>query len=83
MLKKGFYQIRYWLYMKSATWDARKRLYYANHPHVCAWRNCKKHDVDLHHLTYVRMGKEKDTDLVPLCKEHHRRVHKLGKLFNR
>jgi hypothetical protein len=32
-------------------------------------------DVELHHTTYDRLGCEKLTDLVPLCREHHELVH--------
>jgi O-glycosyl hydrolase len=31
--------------------------------------------VDLHHKVYGNYGKERDEDLVPLCKKHHSAFH--------
>lgn len=30
---------------------------------------------ELHHRTYQRLGKEKETDLISLCREHHELTH--------
>jgi hypothetical protein len=30
--------------------------------------------MELHHLTYVRLGHERDSDLILLCPAHHERV---------
>ena len=38
-------------------------------------RVCKKRPVDIHHVTYVRLGAERAADVVPLCREHHEAVH--------
>ena len=29
----------------------------------------------LHHVTYMRLGREEPEDLVPLCARHHRQLH--------
>jgi hypothetical protein len=62
-------------YITSTKWERRKAAYYANHERRC--RACgTKESIHLHHHTYARMGNELDTDLVPLCEEHHMLVHK-------
>lgn len=35
----------------------------------------KGHTIDLHHLTYERIGCERDTDVIPLCRSCHKLVH--------
>lgn len=36
---------------------------------------CGDKDVDLHHQTYERLGRERFEDVVPLCRTHHEMVH--------
>lgn len=36
-----------------------------------------KDEVTLHHLTYERLGNERDDDLIPLCWTHHGSFHLL------
>jgi hypothetical protein len=36
---------------------------------------CHDENVDLHHKTYKRLGEERLTDLVPLCRLHHDQLH--------
>ena len=70
-------------YLISGTWRARRRAWYAawltSHgtPPMClvcerVWRPGSGH---LHHLTYVRIGREDDEDLAPLCGADHRLLH--------
>lgn len=72
-------------YLISGTWRARRRAWYAawltSHgtPPMClvcgrVWRPRSGH---LHHLTYVRIGREDDEDLAPLCAGGHRRLHQV------
>jgi hypothetical protein len=73
----------YQSYLASRAWRDRRRAWYAawltqaGTPPAClvcdrAWSPKSGH---LHHLTYERIGNEDDTDLVPLCAHHHRRLH--------
>lgn len=39
---------------------------------------CKDPNVDLHHRTYARLGEERLTDLIPLCRHHHDQLHDEG-----
>lgn len=64
-------------YIRSDVWSARRKLYFARHARCCAV--CKtKEGVHLH-LSYSKMGKEPDVDLIPLCKFHHEAVHTFHK----
>jgi hypothetical protein len=65
-------------YLDSELWQQTKRRYYASdYPKRCLV--CGRPEVDLHHRTYVRLGKEELFDLVPLCREHHQRLHEMIK----
>ena len=79
--RRAFYQ----RYLASRGWRDRRRAWYA------AWltamgtapaclvcdRQWSPKTGHLHHLTYVRLGHEDDTDLVPLCARDHRHLHEV------
>jgi hypothetical protein len=61
-------------YLKSPEWQRTKRQYRKSYLlQKCAI--CGDEKVDLHHRTYNRLGFERLTDLIPLCREHHGEVH--------
>lgn len=39
--------------------------------------------VQLHHVAYERIGREADSDLVPLCHQHHAAIHRVARDFER
>lgn len=62
-------------YLKAPHWAKLKARYRASDlPQECV---CGDPDVHLHHTTYERIGAERLTDLVPLCRSCHRLVHVL------
>jgi hypothetical protein len=64
----------YQVYLDSPAWSAKRREYKASGlPQTCLV--CGDHRVDLHHLTYKRVGAERLTDLAPLCRVHHYGAH--------
>jgi len=76
---------RYAAYLGSRDWFARRERWYADHRRLtggepgCAvcrspWR---LRDGDLHHASYARLGDEAHRDLIPMCREHHQRLHDL------
>lgn len=79
--RRAFYQS----YLASRGWRDRRRAWYA------AWlttagtapaclvcdRQWSPKTGHLHHLTYVRLGHEDDTDLVPLCARDYRHLHEV------
>lgn len=64
----------YSAYLASSGWRARRAAYFAAHSKVCA-ACAKQTGVDLHHMTYERLGVEPDSDFMPLCRRCHDAVH--------
>lgn len=62
-------------YIKSDAWYKRRAQYFSLYDECCAVCSERRH-IHLHHMTYKRLGCEKDTDLVPLCSIHHDEYHK-------
>lgn len=61
-------------YIAGEGWRQRREQYFATHPRKCYM--CGSEDnVQLHHLTYERLGWEDDYDLEPLCKRCHMALH--------
>lgn len=69
----------YSLYLRSKHWRDVKRRYYSKYPYKCIKCGWKK-NIQLHHLTYERIGNERLTDLQALCVRCHREAHGLVKL---
>lgn len=46
---------------------------------VCAKCGKQTSNIQLHHLTYKRLGREKDSDLLPLCDSCHKGEHRKSK----
>ena len=68
--------MNYSAYLRSPHWQEVRRRYWASKlPKCCVV--CRRNDVplDLHHRTYKRIGKERLTDLVPLCRRCHKETH--------
>src|SRR3990167_3094341 len=69
-------------YIASPEWRARKKkLWRGTNLHRypfcrCCLRSTKK--LELHHKTYVRLGREKMSDLIPVCRDCHGRIHEIA-----
>lgn len=68
----------YRAYCLSPWWRLRRERYFKRNPRRC-WVCGTRKDIHLHHRSYVRLGKEKDSDLLPLCRTHHRGLHSFMK----
>ena len=62
-------------YLSSDHWRAIRERYYRCRSKECWVCGCTI-GVDLHHMTYERLGSERMSDLAPLCRDHHREFHK-------
>ena len=60
-------------YLKSDHWKEFKESYFAKHKKVCYC--CGVPARDLHHTSYANLGKEKHSEVKPLCRECHDKVH--------
>ena len=64
----------YEAYLHSPHWmDTRRRYYESDRPQECICGAAE--DLQLHHLTYERVGRERLEDLLPFCKGCHRLIH--------
>lgn len=64
-------------YLSSAAWRSLKARYRASDL-VQDCGLCSESDgLDMHHMTYERVGEEELSDLIPLCRNCHRMVHVL------
>ena len=64
-----------WLaYMQSDAWKAKREEYRESGlPQDC--QGCGAFYVELHHVTYRRLGNESLRDLVPVCRRCHQAIH--------
>jgi hypothetical protein len=68
---------RYRRYMQSKAWRVKKAKYWkSKYPKCCYVCGAARHPrMHLHHRTYVRLGKERLSDLVPVCESCHQYIH--------
>jgi hypothetical protein len=64
-------------YLKSPIWENTKNKFYKSKYNKNKCYICEKKDVslDLHHKTYERVGYERLTDLVQVCRSCHKNIH--------
>lgn len=66
----------YQIYLESDHWKAFRAKILNERKHCC--ENCKSSErLQIHHITYERLGAELPTDVAVLCKPCHKRTHRL------
>lgn len=61
-------------YLRSPAWRELQRATFERDKHLC--QGCRKAPAVLvHHLTYIRVGREMLFDLVALCRKCHDQIH--------
>jgi hypothetical protein len=75
--------IDYKAYLQSTAWAKKRRRLITNNAdadcYCCHTSHSYETPLDLHHLTYERLGNELDTDLVPVCRKCHDLIHSIAK----
>lgn len=67
--------VKYHEYIISESWRKRCRTFYKRYGRVCA--ACGSYDrIVVHHMSYVHMGNELDSELAPLCWDCHGEYHR-------
>lgn len=61
------------VYLKSSEWKHKRELIMDFYNWKC--QRCNNDAIDLHHLTYDNIFKEKFEDLIPLCRSCHEKEH--------
>lgn len=83
-IKAGKYKFvvnsTYRRYYESEEWHRTRDRILDRDKNLC--RSCGKIATHVHHMTYERLGKENDYDLISLCNECHKEVHRRQDLFS-
>jgi hypothetical protein len=73
-------KITYREYLLSPHWqDVRRRFWGSKLHNRCCYACGVKRDLQVHHKTYKRIGKERLNDLVMLCGVCHKETHRIEK----
>ena len=64
----------YKAYLNSPRWQAIRKRLYREYDYKCAMCGSPK-NLNVHHITYERLGEEKDEDLTVLCQKCHGELH--------
>lgn len=64
-------------YLRSPAWQAKRQAVFNHYGKRCFACKTYRGPIQVHHLTYVRLGHEHITDLRPLCQKCHREVTRL------
>lgn len=77
LAKKSFHAVpsnTYLQYIQSDAWASKRRMILARRGRKCEdCGSCER--LEIHHLTYARLGMEKPEDLRVLCRKCHERRH--------
>jgi len=68
-------KIEYSEYLQSKHWKELRKRFYKKNKKVCSVCGATK-KIQLHHLTYIRLGKERLSDLMSVCDSCHHLIHK-------
>lgn len=69
------WKYKYKEYLKSNAWIGLKKQIIAERGDMCERCGNNENGVDLHHLTYVRLGSELPGDFKLLCRDCHKKMH--------
>lgn len=62
-------------YLKTTHWKQFRKNYWKIERKICYC--CGEEAKDLHHFDYKKMWKEKNSDIIPLCRKCHNEIHTL------
>lgn len=63
-------------YLRSIEWQELRKAVLYRDSYAC--KVCGvTHQLEVHHITYERLGKEELSDLVTICRKHHQQLHDL------
>ena len=72
------------VYMRSDTWNKLRKSVLKRDNYSCQGCNIEDVSLEVHHITYKRLYKERKSDLVSLCRNCHQEIHaKYGYEYDR
>jgi len=77
-VKKGPWWDWYNKYLRSEYWKARRRAALQRAGHKCQRCGTRRYTLQVHHLKYVRVGREEMEDLEVCCVRCHDNVHSIS-----
>ena len=79
-IRRQLYKLWYrWIYLRSPHWRKFRARMIEKVGRSCEVEGCgfqNTNFLDCHHLTYLRLGKERPVDVLVLCRKHHNLVHR-------
>ena len=70
--------VKYEEYIHSLRWEMKRQEAFRHWGRVCPVCGKASGVMDIHHLSYSRLGKEEMDDLLPVCRWHHKVIHECG-----
>lgn len=67
--------INYDAYLKSDFWNTQRNRFLKSRCHCCSYTR----ELQLHHINYKRITRERASDLITLCRDCHIKAHELIK----
>ena len=71
---------QYLAYINSKAWYAKRDLKLRKAGYKCWWCG-SRYELEIHHLNYDRLGSERLSDLMVLCRNCHRWVTRFTRFF--
>jgi len=74
---RDWWRWRYEKYIASDEWKERRDRIMKKYKNVCqaGFAGCTGRAVQVHHLTYMRLGNEQNDHLIPVCLNCHKQIH--------
>lgn len=69
-------RVQYREYLRSKKWKEIRKLVLIRDGYACVACGCRYGDLQIHHVTYIRLGEELLEDLLTLCDDCHKAEHK-------
>lgn len=62
-------------YLKSSQWQALRKFVLKRDAYTCQSCRISGISLEVHHITYIRLGNEYTSDLVSVCRDCHQAIH--------
>lgn len=62
-------------YLKSDQWDVKRKAILKRDSYTCQACNTSGVPLEVHHISYSRLGSELPSDLVSVCRDCHQTIH--------
>jgi hypothetical protein len=67
--------MEYRTYLESKQWADKRREWFKSHTDASCYQCGTKNQLEIHHRSYKRIGRERPSDLISLCLKCHADIH--------